>query len=261
MRDDTLSVHVEVAICSIRLSKGVKMEAVVLLSGGLDSTTLLYEALDRHPNDLIQTLSFNYGQRHRKELDIARASAERVSVAWSEIDLRSLGELLTGSALSDESVAVPHGHYAAETMVQTIVPNRNSIMLNCAVGVAISQGATLVYAAMHTGDHFIYPDCRPEFIEALNYCIRVANAQVEGPRMPRVYAPFIEWSKADIVRRGDSYDVPFAETWSCYEGGDIHCGRCGTCVERAEAFYLAHVEDPTEYADTEFWKTETQHAN
>ena len=232
------------------------MEAVVLLSGGLDSTTLLYEALQRHPNDQIQTLSFNYGQRHRKELEVARETAERLGVAWTEIDLRSLGELLSGSALSDPNVDVPQGHYAAETMVQTIVPNRNSIMLNCAAGVAISQGATIIYAAMHAGDHYIYPDCRPEFIGALNACLSIANLQVDEARRPRVYAPFITWSKADIVRNGYTLNVPYELTWSCYEGGDIHCGKCGTCVERAEAFYLAHVGDPTEYADPEFWKEE-----
>lgn len=231
------------------------MEAVVLLSGGLDSTTLLYHTLQRVTSLEVLAVSFNYGQRHKKELESAQLIAEKNNVDWAEVDLRSLGEMLHGSALSDPSVRVPHGHYAAETMVQTIVPNRNAIMLSAAAGAAIGCGADRVMAAMHAGDHAIYPDCRPEFILAFNTMLVIAtesNVQVE--------APFIHMSKMEIVSRGTELNVPYDMTWSCYEGGDIHCGKCGTCVERAEAFYLAGVHDPTEYADPDFWREETANA-
>ena len=227
--------------------------ALVLLSGGLDSTTLLYKALWKKDN--VRAISFNYGQRHKKELDVARSLAQKNEVPWDLIDLTTLGSKLKGSALSDSEVEVPEGHYAKDTMKQTIVPNRNSIMLSCAVGVAVGNVIPEVWAAMHAGDHAIYPDCRPEFIDSLNSTIRFANAW-ENP-VPQVITPFINISKDEIVRIGEELNVPYELTWSCYEGGDTHCGRCGTCVERQEAFYLAEVKDPTEYLDNEFWKVET----
>ena len=227
--------------------------ALVLLSGGLDSTTLLYKALWEKDN--VRAISFNYGQRHKKELDVARSLAQKNEVPWDLIDLTTLGSKLKGSALSDSEVEVPEGHYAKDTMKQTIVPNRNSIMLSCAVGVAVGNVIPEVWAAMHAGDHAIYPDCRPEFIDSLNSTIRFANAW-ENP-VPQVITPFINISKDEIVRIGEELNVPYELTWSCYEGGDTHCGRCGTCVERQEAFYLAEVKDPTEYLDNEFWKVET----
>lgn len=225
------------------------MRAVVLVSGGLDSTTMLYDAYEQ--TQVVQTLSFDYGQRHKKELEAALRTAERLSLPWTRIDLTSLTPLLKGSALSDPMVEVPHGHYAKETMTLTIVPNRNSIMLSAAVGVALGQACNEVWAAMHSGDHAIYPDCRPEFVDKLNELVPIATESDV-----RVITPYINMSKADIVRRGYDLDVPFEETWSCYEGGEVHCGRCGTCVERQEAFYLANVPDPTEYLDSEFWKVE-----
>ena len=227
--------------------------ALVLLSGCLDSTTLLYKALWEKDN--VRAISFNYGQRHKKELDVARSLAQKNEVPWDLIDLTTLGSKLKGSALSDSEVEVPEGHYAKDTMKQTIVPNRNSIMLSCAVGVAVGNVIPEVWAAMHAGDHAIYPDCRPEFIESVNSTIRFANAW-ENP-VPQVITPFINISKDEIVRIGEELNVPYELTWSCYEGGDTHCGRCGTCVERQEAFYLAEVKDPTEYLDNEFWKVET----
>jgi 7-cyano-7-deazaguanine synthase len=140
-------------------------------------------------------------------------------------------------------------------MKTTIVPNRNSILLSCAVGVAVGNKIEEVWAAMHSGDHAIYPDCRPEFIDKLNELIPIANAW-ENP-IPKVIAPFIDMPKDAIVRLGSDLGVPYEHTWSCYEGGEIHCGKCGTCVERQEAFHLAGVQDPTEYEDSEYWKQET----
>lgn len=231
----------------------MKSSALVLLSGGLDSTTAFYKAL--WERDDVTAISFDYGQRHRKELAASLYFAELHGVPWSLIDLSSLGELLKGSSLSDLSVPVPEGHYAKETMKSTIVPNRNSIMLSCAVGVAVANKVQEVWAAMHAGDHAIYPDCRPEFISSLNDTIKLANAW-EDP-IPQVMTPFIDYTKDMIVKLGSDMGVPYEKTWSCYEGGSIHCGKCGTCVERQEAFALAGVQDPTIYDDTEFWKQET----
>jgi len=162
--------------------------------------------------------------------------------------------MLGGSALTDD-IAVPDGHYAEETMKITVVPNRNAIMLTIAFGLASAQGADAVAAAVHGGDHFIYPDCRPAFIEAFQ---TMQNCALDGQSTIKLYTPFVTISKADIVSIGKELVVPFEKTWSCYKGGATHCGRCGTCVERIEAFHLAHVDDPTKYADTEFWKTAIQ---
>lgn len=223
--------------------------SIVLLSGGLDSTTVL--ALAREQTEVVMALSFDYGQRHKRELEFAAIQAYHYDLPHKVINLQSVTELFKGSALTDQAVDVPQGHYAKETMAATIVPNRNSIMLNIAVGVAIGQDATLVYAAMHAGDHPVYPDCRPAFIDQLNKLIDVATET-----NVTVAAPFIYMPKDKIVKLGSELGVRYEATWSCYEGGEIHCGRCGTCVERAEAFYLAGVKDPTVYADNNFWKEE-----
>jgi 7-cyano-7-deazaguanine synthase len=217
---------------------------VATVSGGLDSVTLAHTlAADGH--DLV-CLSFDYGQRHAKEVDFAHACADRLGADHHVVDLRSVGALLAGSALTDPSVAVPEGHYTDASMAVTVVPNRNAIMLAVAVGVATARGAAAVAAAVHAGDHTIYPDCRPAFIEAAEHEARLANEGFIADGF-RILAPFVEISKADIVRRGAALGVPFAETWSCYIGGERHCGRCGTCVERREAFELAGVDDPTVY--------------
>ncbi|PKQ12175.1 MAG: 7-cyano-7-deazaguanine synthase QueC [Alphaproteobacteria bacterium HGW-Alphaproteobacteria-1] len=224
------------------------MRTLVICSGGLDSVTLAHKtAAERELGGL---LSFDYGQRHVKELDSAAACARRLGVPHRVVDLRSVGAALSGSALTDD-VAVPDGHYAEETMRITVVPNRNAIMLAVAFGMAAAQKAGAVAAAVHGGDHFIYPDCRPGFVTAFQ---AMQDAALEGYAEVRLWAPYVNGSKADIVADGARLGVPFAETWSCYKGGLRHCGRCGTCVERREAFHLARVEDPTEYDDPDFWR-------
>jgi 7-cyano-7-deazaguanine synthase len=165
------------------------------------------------------------------------------------VDISAVGQLLTGSALTSGE-AVPEGHYAEDTMRITVVPNRNAIMLAITFGVAAAEQAEAVAAAVHGGDHFIYPDCRPDFIEAFETMQRHA---LEGLASITLYTPFVRLSKTDIVREGAQLAVPFAETWSCYQGGERHCGRCGTCVERREAFHLAGIEDPTLYEDPDYW--------
>lgn len=226
------------------------MKALAVVSGGLDSVTLAH-FLARH-EQLKGILSFDYGQRHKKELDYAKRTAIRLNVPFFLINLTSITEHLTGSALTS-NVAVPDGHYAADTMKQTIVPNRNAIMLSIAFGIAAAQKFNAVATAIHTGDHFIYPDCRPEFAELFE---RMEHKALEGVGEITLLTPFVTITKADIVRHADALHVPVAETWSCYKGGEIHCGRCGTCVERHEAFALAGVDDPTFYEDSDFWREE-----
>jgi 7-cyano-7-deazaguanine synthase len=224
------------------------MKASVVCSGGLDSVSLAHVLAAG--NALSRILSFDYGQRHRKELGFARRCAERLGVPFHLIDMRTIGAALTGSALTD-AIDVPDGHYAEETMRITVVPNRNAIMLAIAFGVAAARGDDAVATAVHGGDHFIYPDCRPGFTEAF---AAMQRAALDGYAEVALHVPFVHRSKADIVTEGARAGTPFAETWSCYKGGEIHCGRCGTCVERREAFDLAGVDDPTAYADPDFWK-------
>lgn len=216
------------------------MKIVVVLSGGLDSSTLLAD-LHAQGHDLL-ALSVNYGQRHRLELYAAEAIADTYGVPWHLANLEAVRDLLGGSSQTSAAVPVPHGHYTDESMKQTVVPNRNMILLALAGALAISRKAQAIAYAAHAGDHAIYPDCRPAFTEALAPAFALANWEpVE------LLTPFITWMKADIVRRGAHLGVPFVTTYSCYEGGAQHCGQCGTCVERREAFTLAGVEDPTVY--------------
>lgn len=224
------------------------MKTIVICSGGLDSVTLAYKVA--HEAELTRLVSFDYGQRHKKEVDYARLAAEKLGVPHDLVDLRAVGGLLSGSALTDD-VDVPDGHYAEENMKITVVPNRNAIMLAVAFGIAAAQQADAVAAAVHGGDHFIYPDCRPAFTESFEAMQRQA---LDGYADVKLYTPFVTIPKADIVTEGAKHNVPFAETWSCYKGGEHHCGRCGTCVERREAFHLAGVEDPTVYADPDYWQ-------
>jgi 7-cyano-7-deazaguanine synthase len=209
----------------------------------MDSVTLAY-LLASEGNDL-HLLSVDYGQRHRKEIGYAERCAERLGASFEVADISGIGRLLSGSALTDD-VEVPHGHYAAENMAVTVVPNRNAIMLSIAYGVAVAEEAALVACAVHAGDHYVYPDCRPDFINAFD---QMQKKAVEGFGKPNLhlYAPFIDKTKAEVVEIGAALSVPYEETWSCYEGGEVHCGLCGTCNERKEAFELAGVRDPTEY--------------
>jgi 7-cyano-7-deazaguanine synthase len=218
-------------------------KAIALLSGGLDSVTLAYQlAAQGHT---LHLLSFDYGQRHKQELGYAAKCAGALSAQHDIIDLSSLTPLLAGSALTDD-IAIPEGHYAAPNMRLTVVPNRNAIMLVIAYAAAVAEGASLVATGVHAGDHPIYPDCRPEFIEAFDRMERFATDGYAADGL-HLYAPFVHMSKAEIVALGAALFVPYADTWSCYKGGDAHCGVCGTCVERREAFKLAGVVDPTGY--------------
>ncbi len=218
---------------------------VLILSGGLDSTVLGYRL--RAGGSRLTMLSFDYGQRHRRELEYARRTAATLTGAHRVVDLSAVCGVLAGCSLTDAAVDVPDGHYTDASMRATVVPNRNAIMLDVAVAQAVAAGADAVAFGAHAGDHPVYPDCRPAFLGAYRRMVLLAN---EGFLVPRfaVLAPFIGLSKADIVTIGAELGVPFAETWSCYKGEQRHCGTCGTCVERREAFGVAGVADPTLYA-------------
>lgn len=169
---------------------------------------------------------------------------DRLGVDHRVLNLSGLGALLAGSCLTDQSVPLPEGHYAAESMKATVVPNRNMVLLAIAASWALSLGAERVAYAAHGGDHAIYPDCRPEFAVAMDVVFGVCDWKALS-----LYAPFLDATKADLVKLGAQLAVPFELTWSCYAGGEKHCGRCGTCVERREAFKLAGVTDPTTYEE------------
>ncbi len=219
------------------------MKTVVLLSGGMDSATLLYHMIQEQGVANVSTLSVLYGQRHRRELDHAWQLANNLIVPHTLVPLDGLQHVLR-SALTSDDIPVPEGHYAAESMKATVVPMRNAIFLSVAVGYAWSIGAEQVATAIHAGDHAIYPDCRPEFLDAFNAMTKTAS---DGFGSPRVVAPFVNISKTDIAKLGQTLGVPWELTWSCYKGECKHCGVCGTCVERREA--LAEVGDPTVYEE------------
>ncbi|MDP5291443.1 7-cyano-7-deazaguanine synthase QueC [Oceanimonas sp. CHS3-5] len=224
------------------------MKALLICSGGFDSVTLAYRlAAD---NALGALLTFDYGQRHKKEIDAARLCAERLGVPHLVMDIGHIGRQLSGSALTDD-IDVPHGHYSEENMKVTVVPNRNAIMLTIAFGVAAARNLDTVALAVHGGDHFIYPDCRPDFIRLFG---EMQARALDGVAEVALLAPYVDADKTEIAQDAARYNVPVADTWSCYEGGELHCGRCGTCVERIEAMALAGVADPTAYQDEQFWQ-------
>lgn len=226
---------------------------LVLLSGGLDSTVLATQLVRAHGNTSVLSLSVNYGQRHDRELLAAAQVAASLDIEHLTINLSGLGAHLS-SALTpaSDSGTIPHGHYAEPNMAQTVVPNRNAILLMIAVGIAQGRGHTNVATAVHSGDHPVYPDCRPEFIATADTTARAGTGGAVS-----ISAPFLSRTKTDIARLSLDVQAPVHLSWSCYEGGTVHCGRCGTCVERAEAFHTAKVADPTTYADPHYWTTAT----
>jgi len=217
------------------------VKSIVVHSGGMDSSVLLYQLVQA--GDEVKTISIDYGQRHKKEIIQAKEMAKSLGIEHQVADLTSITHLLSGSALTSPDIEVPEGHYAEDNMKATVVPNRNMILLSVATGWAVSQKFDRVAYAAHSGDHAIYPDCRTEFADILGQAIEMADWQKVS-----LYRPFVDITKADIDAIGAKIGVPFEKTWSCYKGLDLHCGKCGTCVERREAFHLAGVEDPTEYA-------------
>jgi 7-cyano-7-deazaguanine synthase len=219
-------------------------KAVVIASGGIDSSTLLFKTVNE--NYETYALTFIYGQKHKKEIDCAKWICEHLEVSHKILDISVLKEILSGSALTDSSIAIPEvpadvSHY--DTLKATIVPNRNSIFLSIAIGYAVSTGGNRVFFGAHHSDRGIYPDCRPEFVEAFESAERLAT---DNPDLI-VDAPFAHMDKSDIVRLGTELGVPYQKTWSCYRGDELHCGVCSSCRERKRAFTQSGVPDPIHY--------------
>jgi 7-cyano-7-deazaguanine synthase len=223
-------------------------KVLCVISGGMDSATLLALAIDQCTDldDDVEAVSFDYGQRHRKELEYAENLCGSEGVRHDIVDISAIQPHIGGSALTDDGIDVPEGHYESDNMKLTVVPNRNAIMLTIAFGIAVARGAEWVGAAMHAGDHAVYPDCRPAFVQAFNAMQIVA---VEGHGHPdlRLWTPFINLKKSHIATIGSNLGVDYSKTWSCYKGQELHCGVCGTCYERREAFRDGGVTDPTIY--------------
>ena len=213
-------------------------DSVIIVSGGMDSITLLYDRRD----EIALAISFDYGSNHNaREIAYAKIHCKRLGIEHITIPLDFMHKYFRSSLLEGAD-AIPEGHYAAENMKSTVVPFRNGIMLAVAAGVAESRNLTKLLIANHGGDHTIYPDCRPEFISAMD------SATNAGTYVGvRVVAPYTNITKGDIARIGKKLGIDYAETWSCYKGGEKHCGKCGTCVERKEALAYAGIEDTTEY--------------
>ena len=215
-------------------------DSLIVVSGGMDSTTMLYEYADR----IALAVTFNYGSNHNaREIECARYNCARLGIELVVIDLPFIGQLFDSSLLSGAE-AIPEGNYADENMRSTVVPFRNGIMLAVAAGLAESRGLHHLMMANHGGDHAIYPDCRSGFVDAMSRAI--AEGTYAGIT---IEAPYTNITKTDIARRGATIGVDYAHTYSCYKGGERHCGRCGTCTERRQAFAEAGVPDPTDYAD------------
>lgn len=216
----------------------VAKDTAIIVSGGMDSVTLLYEWRER----IALAVSFDYGGNHNaREIPFAELHCRRLGIRHVTVPLAFMHQYFNSSLLAGGD-AIPEGHYQDENMKSTVVPFRNGIMLAVAVGMAESAGLSNVLIANHGGDHAIYPDCRPGFIAAID------RAASEGTYAHvRIVAPYTNITKADIAHRGKAMGIDYSETWSCYKGGDRHCGRCGTCVERREALAEAGIDDPTEY--------------
>ncbi|MGO2013105.1 MAG: 7-cyano-7-deazaguanine synthase QueC [Pseudoalteromonas sp.] len=214
-------------------------KVVVIYSGGMDSFTVLNKALQQGCE--VYALSFDYGQRHVKELKVAADVCKKLGVAHKIVDISAINQLIGGSSLTDD-IDVPEGHYEAENMKSTIVPNRNMILLSLAVGYAVSLKASKVYYGAHSGDHAIYPDCRPEFVEKMDDVCRIANYDAV-----EIFSPYLNNSKIDILTDGIKMGLDYSQTWTCYNGRDKACGKCGACQERLEAFELNNTVDPLQY--------------
>ena len=216
----------------------MEKDSIIVLSGGLDSTTMLYAYKDRTR----MAVSFHYGSNHNdKELACAKLHCERLGIPHLIIPLSFMADSFESSLLQG-AAAIPEGHYDDANMKSTVVPFRNGIMLAVAAGLAETHHLKYVMLANHSGDHAIYPDCRPAFVDAMSAAIEAGT--YDGIR---IFAPYTNITKADIARHGKELGINYAETWSCYKGGEHHCGKCGTCTERIEALRDAGIDDPTIY--------------
>jgi 7-cyano-7-deazaguanine synthase len=215
------------------------MKSLIILSGGLDSTTLLYDLLNEGHN--VNAITFNYGQRHKKEILKAEQTCKKLNVAQKIVGVDCLNNIAP-SALTRNEIQIPYGSYTDENMKITVVPNRNMVLLSLALSYAITIDAECVYYGAHAGDHTIYPDCREVFVKAMNNAAMLCDFKER-----QIKAPYLLWDKADIVKRGLELGVDYSLTWTCYKGELLACGKCGSCVERLEAFALNNTTDTIEY--------------
>jgi len=218
------------------------MKYVVSLSGGMDSSTLIYDLLEK--GNKVKAITFDYGQRHIKEINSAKDIALHAGIDHEVIDVSFLKALLPGSSLTDDKVAVPEGHYESESMKDTVVPNRNMIFTSILAAHALAIGYDGVALGIHAGDHAIYPDCRPEWAARVLAAVKVGNWEADEFQM---ITPFVDMSKTDICKRGLELGVPYELTTTCYNGGAEACGKCGSCQERLEAFRDSGAIDPISY--------------
>lgn len=217
----------------------MSQKVVVIYSGGMDSFTVLHKAIQQGYQVL--PLSFNYGQRHVRELEVAAKVCAQLNVPHKVVDITAINSLLAGSSLTDD-IDIPEGHYEEQSMKSTVVPNRNMILLSLAIGYAVSEQAHAVYYGAHSGDHAIYPDCRPEFVRQMDVVSKMANYEPVS-----VVAPYLEVDKNAILADGLAMGLDYSNTWTCYNGREKACGRCGACVERLEAFAANGINDPLSY--------------
>ncbi len=215
-------------------------KAVVIYSGGMDSYTVLHRAL--HQGYDVHALSFHYGQRHSRELDVAERVCRDLGIAHQVVDIRAIHGLIGNSALTDANQAMPRGQYDGDNMATTVVPNRNMILLSLAIAQAVNIGAEVCLYGAHGGDHVLYPDCRPEFLARMNDVAAIANFEAV-----RIEAPYLDVDKAAIVADGLAMGLDYANTWTCYLGEEFACGECGSCLERLSAFAANGMIDPLRY--------------
>lgn len=217
----------------------MKEKVVVIYSGGMDSFTLINKVIRQ--NFDVYALTFDYGQRHHKEIECAKSVCNLLKIHHTIVNITSIKQLMRGSSLTDD-IDIPEGSYDISNMHSTVVPNRNMVLLSMAVSHALSIGATKVFYGAHSGDHSIYPDCRPEFVEKMN-----ALTQICDYHPIQICSPYIYNTKSDILLDGFNMGLTYDKTWTCYKGGKKACGKCGSCIERLDAFNSLHQKDPIDY--------------
>ncbi len=223
------------------------MRALILSSGGIDSTTCLALAIEKYGRENVTALAITYGQKHAKEIEASEKVADYYGVEHIIMDLSAVYRYSDCSLLNGSDTEIPHESYADQigrtggSPVSTYVPFRNGLFLSAAAGAALSKDCGVIYYGAHSDDAAgnAYPDCSEDFVEAMGSAIRIGS----GGQLV-LEAPFVRWNKARVVKEGLRLGAPYELTWSCYEGGEKPCGVCGTCRDRAEAFRLNGVEDP-----------------
>lgn len=220
------------------------MKAILILSGGLDSTVLAYKL--KADGYKLSCLTFNYGQKQSREIDYAKNTALQLNAKHQIIDISFLKHLFLSSSLTNNTLNIPHGEYSLQNMASTIVPNRNAILLAIAWAIACEEIADIVAYGAQKSDNVVYPDTRPEFFDAINYAFKLGTEGCTKKNLT-LYAPFINKHKSEVIKIGDDLNIMFTNTYSCYEGNELHCGQCGACTNRKNGFINAKIQDPTKY--------------